>query len=461
MSLLKCPKCGEMFSDSYKTCPFCEEDEAFANGGKKPVNPGRRVHRQKSPSILGPTLVLVLVLVAGVLLYTLIGSGKPGDDRPDPPKNPTEDVDPNTPAVTLSLDQTALELTVGGTGKLTATGAEGITWTSSNADVAAVGEDGTVTAVAAGTATISASAEGADPVTCTVTVKEAAADQEQFYILVEFAAPEGTVLPEPDQVEEGFNRAVLWGGPDGRGIGFGAYRDESCTSFIGSSEAGYAIDYVEDSDPTDNKMEFIIRGHIDPMPKDAAYCLFSGIQSLCMQYQGEWVTMLDGMDIDLIVPLVGMGTHYDFQGRCGVNLNGVTLAVAENLTISPISVSMDLVIPDGAAYDAAFGQDGPWQMYVLMSDGSKIQTRFEKVGGVQDVFHDDAGRTFFRADHVRFELESPIDVAEIQNLVFTGDNSRIYEGEDRTGTLIQFDFGPWHFQNETYWNEVNYYWRKD
>lgn len=164
MSLLKCPKCGEMFSDSYKTCPFCEEDEAFANGGKKPVNPGRRVHRQKSPSILGPTLVLVLVLVAGVLLYTLIGSGKPGDDQPDPP---------NTPTVTLTLDQTALELTVGGTGKLTATGAEGITWTSSNAGVAAVGEDGTVTAVAAGTATISASAEGADPVTCTVTVKEA------------------------------------------------------------------------------------------------------------------------------------------------------------------------------------------------------------------------------------------------------------------------------------------------
>lgn len=171
MSLLKCPKCGEMFSDSYKTCPFCEEDEAFANGGKKPVNPGRRVHRQKSPSILGPTLVLVLVLVAGVLLYTLIGSGKTGDDRP--PKNPTEDVDPNTPAVTLTLDQTALELTVGGTGKLAATGADQITWTSGNAGVATVAEDGTVTAVAAGTATISASAEGADPVTCTVTVKEA------------------------------------------------------------------------------------------------------------------------------------------------------------------------------------------------------------------------------------------------------------------------------------------------
>lgn len=196
MSLLKCPKCGEMFSDSYKTCPFCEEDEAFANGGKKPVNPGRRVHRQKSPSILGPTLVLVLVLVAGVLIYTLVGSRKPSDDRPDPPKNPTEDVDPNqpaTPTVKLSLDQTALELTAGGTGKLAATGADQITWTSSNAAVAAVAEDGTVTAVAAGTATISASAEGADPVTCTVTVKEA---PKKDLVLRSIYQSEGTALEQ-------------------------------------------------------------------------------------------------------------------------------------------------------------------------------------------------------------------------------------------------------------------------
>lgn len=211
MSLLKCPKCGEMFSDSYKTCPFCEEDEAFANGGKKPVNPGRRVHRQKSPSILGPTLVLVLVLVAGVLLYTLIGSGKPGDDQPDPP---------NTPTVTLSLDQTALELTVGGTGKLTATGAEGITWASSNAGVAAVGEDGTVTAVAAGTATISASAEGADPVTCTVTVKEA---PKKDLVLRSIYQSEGTPLeqfsmsvgaPAVPMTVDGTDSTVKWSTED-------------------------------------------------------------------------------------------------------------------------------------------------------------------------------------------------------------------------------------------------------
>ena len=34
MKLLKCPKCGELFSDSYKECPFCAEDEELAQGGK-------------------------------------------------------------------------------------------------------------------------------------------------------------------------------------------------------------------------------------------------------------------------------------------------------------------------------------------------------------------------------------------------------------------------------------------
>lgn len=99
-----------------------------------------------------------------------------------------------------------------------------------------------------------------------VTVKEVRQIQEQIYILMEFAAPEGTVLPEPDQREEGLTRAILWGGPDGRGIGYGLYADENCTSVVNHNGMGYDVDYVEDSDPTDNKMEFIYRVHVEPMP---------------------------------------------------------------------------------------------------------------------------------------------------------------------------------------------------
>ena len=41
MSLIKCNKCGEVYSDSYKKCPFCVEDEEYYNGKVK-----KRGHRQ-------------------------------------------------------------------------------------------------------------------------------------------------------------------------------------------------------------------------------------------------------------------------------------------------------------------------------------------------------------------------------------------------------------------------------
>ena len=62
MKLIKCPKCGEMYSDSYKTCPFCQEDEALKG---RSAAPHRKVTKhRRAPSILGPAMVLVVVLAA-------------------------------------------------------------------------------------------------------------------------------------------------------------------------------------------------------------------------------------------------------------------------------------------------------------------------------------------------------------------------------------------------------------
>ena len=76
----------------------------------------------------------------------------------------------------VSLDKTELSLTVGGTETLTATVApdnatdKTVTWTSSNPSVATV-ENGVVTAVSAGTATITVTTDdGGKNATCTVTV---------------------------------------------------------------------------------------------------------------------------------------------------------------------------------------------------------------------------------------------------------------------------------------------------
>ena len=172
MNLLKCPKCGELFSDSYKECPFCEEDEAYLSGNKRTKGRGRRVEKPKSPSILGPALIVVVLLLAGFLIYTFLGDKIAAlfDGTEKPPV--VDPVDPGTdPGTVLTIDKTELKLTVGDTAVLTVTGAEGYQWSSSDSAVASVDETGKVSAVAAGTATITASADGASAA-CVVTVEK-------------------------------------------------------------------------------------------------------------------------------------------------------------------------------------------------------------------------------------------------------------------------------------------------
>lgn len=86
----------------------------------------------------------------------------------------------NVPVTGVTLNQTALSLGVGSSSTLTATVApdnatnKAVTWTTDNAEVATVA-DGVVTAVAEGTATITATtADGSFTASCTVTVTAAA-----------------------------------------------------------------------------------------------------------------------------------------------------------------------------------------------------------------------------------------------------------------------------------------------
>lgn len=169
MKLLKCPKCGEMFSDTYKTCPFCAEDEEL-HSDKRHKSGGRRVGGgKKSPSALGPVLVVCLVLVVGLLGYTVFGDqiasliGGKTDDTPTP----------QPVAATLTLDKAEMALTTGQSAKLTASGGEKITFTSGNEAVATVSEDGSVQAVAPGSTVVVASS-GEQKATCRVTVTDAA-----------------------------------------------------------------------------------------------------------------------------------------------------------------------------------------------------------------------------------------------------------------------------------------------
>ena len=196
MSLIKCPKCGEMFSDSYKTCPFCEEDEAYYSG-KLRKHKGRRAaesSRRKTPSIVGPVVVLVLILLAALVVWLIfgdrikdaVGGEKPPITDVDTP-NDTVTTPDDTPVVpTISLNRTVLVLNVGDKDDLKVNGTEdAAAWSSSAPTVASVTASGEVTAVAKGNAVITATVNG-ESVTCTVTVKD------------ESDAPSGSTTTKPD-----------------------------------------------------------------------------------------------------------------------------------------------------------------------------------------------------------------------------------------------------------------------
>ena len=189
MSLMKCNKCGEMYSDSYKKCPFCAEDEEYYNGKVK-----KRGHRQlekkrKAPSVVGPLVLLAVVVLAAVLVWVFagdtvkgwFGGGKDADtdhgtQQQEPVTPPDNGNTPTVPENTeLKLDQVVLELAPGDTRKLTVSGGTGETyqWITSNADVLKV-DDGTVTALSEGTAVVTVTC-GDESVACAVTVREGAA----------------------------------------------------------------------------------------------------------------------------------------------------------------------------------------------------------------------------------------------------------------------------------------------
>lgn len=183
MSLIKCPKCGEMFSDSYKTCPFCEEDEAYYSG-KARKGRGRRTaesSKRRAPSILGPVAVVVLILLVALVVWLIFGdrikAAIDGSENPPitnvdtPDDSPVTTPDDTAVTPTISLNRTVLVLSVGDKESLKVNGTEEtVAWSSSDPTVASVTSSGDVTALTKGNAVITA-AVGEESVSCTVTVK--------------------------------------------------------------------------------------------------------------------------------------------------------------------------------------------------------------------------------------------------------------------------------------------------
>ena len=126
------------------------------------------------------------------------------------------------PVSSVSLNKATLELTEGDSETLTATVApdnatnKTVTWSSSDASVATVDNGGKVTAVKAGSATITAKA-GDKSTTCAVTVKAKAIPVSSITLnetSIEIQVGESRLLVATVGPENATNKAVSWSSSD-------------------------------------------------------------------------------------------------------------------------------------------------------------------------------------------------------------------------------------------------------
>ena len=222
MAMKRCPICGENYSDTYKSCPFCEEEAALQRGNqlRRGGRGGKRAssgNKRGQPNLLSPILVILILIMAALLVYLLFGDKiadqlagnqeDPGTEEVTPaPPTLDENEDEDTPAPEVGTDtddqddgegtgdtaeetdltalpetltmsylgapKTEFTMSVGDDSiPLTASGGSGsYTWSSSDENIATVDADGKVSAVSAGQATITVT-DGSGKGTCMVRVK--------------------------------------------------------------------------------------------------------------------------------------------------------------------------------------------------------------------------------------------------------------------------------------------------
>lgn len=217
MAMKRCPKCGEKYSDTYQYCPFCEEEEALRDGEeiRRASRGGKRAASGGKIDLLTPTLVMLILIMAALLVYLLWGDKlaerfggeapvtppteevtppsaeepsvpgeeDPGVTMPEDPDVPTEPEAPDAPSSGMTYEAAvklpeglALSTTdftlknLGESSTITVSGGSGTyTWISEDDGVASVDSKGKVTAVSGGTVNVLVT-DGTKQATCIVRV---------------------------------------------------------------------------------------------------------------------------------------------------------------------------------------------------------------------------------------------------------------------------------------------------
>ncbi len=171
MATIKCPRCGEEYSTTYRRCPFCADRSQSNRPGRREINNtrggGYGGARPRQGVYFGRIFIALLSIVVIIAAICIVVGAIRGivhhsrEHRDQLPDNVIEQDDGTLlPGFALSTE----ELTFSAPGQqstVTLIYNEGeepmdVIWTSSRPSVATVDENGLVTAVSEGTSTVTA-----------------------------------------------------------------------------------------------------------------------------------------------------------------------------------------------------------------------------------------------------------------------------------------------------------------
>lgn len=300
MALIRCPICGEKYDETYKYCPFCEEEDALERGVqiRRNTRRGGRRAAGRDMSILTPTLTVLILIMAALLVYLLFGDTiaeklgmgdpsdvqvedpvvqpeKPGVETPDPGVTTPEVEDP---APVVALDYTAaaalpagLHLSTtdfslfnpGESHTITVSGGNGnYQWFTENPAVATVDAVGKVMALSRGTIHVvvtDGEKQGTCIVRCSLPGNATAPVQPQP------SAPSTTTPTTPEQAPSGTSGLKAGSGKvinAGGGVRVRAQANTT-SEILATLSNGSAVNIVESAGDGWYKITFIHTGGVN------------------------------------------------------------------------------------------------------------------------------------------------------------------------------------------------------
>lgn len=182
-NMVHCDNCGEDFSDTYRFCPFCDDQTGRVGRGRRAVVEDEEDYGGGGVSVIqviGLIVSLALIVTALFIVFKMVaplvlshsGSGSAGTSQSSDQSSGSQEAAVSS----ITLSRTTLELRPGEPFQLAATVAPAgvtvpVTWSSSDPSVATVDEYGNINMVYDGTeertVTITATC-GGKSATCTI-----------------------------------------------------------------------------------------------------------------------------------------------------------------------------------------------------------------------------------------------------------------------------------------------------